>query len=156
MCFYINKEYHPHRKALIAQEDILVYKKLIHVTTCLPFFTYKSPYFPCFWCPSNGKIEMESTFMFENGAITKGIHAYQRNDVRYYDLRVNVKQHYAIIPKGTLFYIGYYSDIVSHKLIVFEKVEDYVKYKNIKKETFQKNYKTPTIKTYIEKWLKPE
>ena len=155
MCLYIEKKYHPHRKALVAQEDILVYKALKHVQTCPPFFTYKSPFFPCFWCPSNGKIKMESTFKFKEGGITEGIHAFQRN-VRLRGLGTDVKQHYAIIPKGTLFYMGYYSDIVSHELIVFEKVEDYVKYKNIKKETFQKNYKTPTIKTYIEKWLKPE
>ena len=98
---------------------------------------------------------MLSSFQFEGSVITKGIHAYKYSSK--YNGRYDTDQHYAIIPKGTKFYIGTYQDVVSNELIVFEKLKDYSNYKQIKAQcNFRKDYKTPTIKTYIKKWLKPE
>ena len=141
MCLNINSKYHPHRKALVAQEDILVYKALFW---CNKHF-FKSPYRGTHW-HINKSVSMKSKFSFSGDSVGRGIHAYINlsNADRYlYDPRL----HYAIIPKGTMFYIGKCYDVVSHKLVVFETIKDYSDYKA------SKNYKTITLSSYVKKYL---
>lgn len=57
---------------------------------------------------------------------------------------VFIKWHYAVIPKGTNFFIGDYDDVVSERLLVFETkecYEEYCKNNNVKKNWFDNKKK---------------
>ena len=59
-------------------------------------------------------------FTFIDGEVAKGIHAFR------YKGRDPIFD--AIIPKGTLYYIGTNDDIVSKKLIIFRTYSSYLEY----------------------------
>ena len=97
----------------IAWKDIPVYKLLEHPddSTC---FTPFQLHFIEF---HKNRAILRSILIQHNREISKGIHALRNNIVEKsrYD-----KIHKAIIPRGSLYYIGMHLDIVSTKLIIFE------------------------------------
>ena len=87
----------------------------------------------------------------ENALVSKGIHAYSTRDKaimvakEFYNTN-GTSMHYAVIPKGSNFYIGNNDDVVSSNLIVYRE-----------KRCFDRYY--PNIidfKQYIDKYLKAE
>ena len=96
----------------IAWKDIPVYKELHH--SCSGWI--KTPWrnYPVTF--HENKAVLKSTFTQYYDEIHEGIHAYRKE---ISTLR-NCKIHKAIIPKGSLYYIGIRNDIVSTKLIIFE------------------------------------
>ena len=116
-----------------AESNILVYK-------CLDSYcaNYYTPYqnFPVYF--EDGKCVMNTPhFSYErNGRHTivkEGIHSYyKRFKAEYTEFSFNhyfgTKMYYAIIPKGTNYYIGNSGNVVSTELIIFKTKEDYKKY----------------------------
>ena len=116
-----------------AEADILVYK-------CLDFYclNYYTPYqnFPVYF--NKGKCVIKTPhFSYERNGyrtiVKEGIHSYYKkfkaeNIELSYKFCFGTQKHYAIIPKGTNYYIGTAGDIVSTELIVFETEEHYKKY----------------------------
>jgi hypothetical protein len=97
----------------IAKEDIPVYKELYHYRSGridTPF-----QYYPVIF--HEKKAVLKSIFTQHNGGIYKGIHAYRGNVI--WNMK-DYETHKAVIPKGSLYYIGICNDIVSTKLIIFE------------------------------------
>lgn len=116
-----------------AKADILVYKCLdcYYGNYCTPYY-----YFPVYF--EEGKCVLKvKNFTYDNFSDDKrveaGIHSFYSefaaqdivNDFHETD---GTEKHYAIIPKGTNYYIGNGCDVVSTELIVFEKENDYKEY----------------------------
>lgn len=132
MCLTINPKEHRfwfnHYVPKVAKEDILVYKRLLlreegYITACRAYpVTF-----------TDGIAVLEATIIVEKWmyrCVTKwhkdriiglGIHSYRTPP---FCLRVN----FAIIPKGTTFYVGDNNDIVSEKLIIFQFEDHYKEY----------------------------
>lgn len=156
MCLIISKVYHKKDKSnmikcLVAQEDILVYKRLdcTNGEYCTPF-----QYMPIIFTKGKyayNKVNMPKSKYYWNDTIKVGIHAYTTKNAAitisnafYYNSGTSMR--YAIIPKGSKFYIGTDEDIVSNNLIVYRE-----------KRCFDRHY--PNIinfKQYIDKYLKEE
>ncbi|MDY5646219.1 MAG: hypothetical protein SPF22_04340 [Candidatus Onthovivens sp.] len=87
----------------------------------------------------------------ENALVSKGIHAYIAKDKaveisKSFCYYCGTSMHYAVIPKGSNFYVGQSDDIVSNNLIVYRE-----------KRCFDRHY--PSIidfKQYMDKYLKAE
>ena len=96
----------------IAWKDIPVYKLLDH--SCPS--QIKTPWrdYPIIFHESN--VVLKSTLSYYHEEIHKGIHAYRKKIPSFPYSRF----HKAIIPRGSLYYIGMHLDIVSTKLIIFE------------------------------------
>lgn len=135
-------------KCLVAQEDILVYKCLdcTNGEYCTPFqymliiFT-KGKY-------AYNKVNIPKSKCYWNDTIGVGIHAYRTRGkaIKAAKEYYYTNMHYAVIPKGSNFYIGNNDDIVSNNLIVYRE-----------KRCFDRHY--PNIinfKQYIDKYLKEE
>ena len=60
------------------------------------------------------KAILQDNFGVWNGRVEEGIHS-------YVEKRFTPGMHYAIIPKGTKFFIGCGGDVVSEKLIIYKK-----------------------------------
>lgn len=137
MCLIINKEYHRvflyHFIPRIAKEDIHVYKRLEGRKLHTPVRGVPVKF-------TNG-ILIQTTFWFSFYnvfnpsinksvnrpiAVYKGIHSYKQKLPDYYSFSSYC--FHAIIPKGTLYYVGCGNDMVSLKLITFEKESDYLEY----------------------------
>ena len=160
MCLIISKVYHKKDKSimikcLVAKEDILVYKCLDCTSGeyCTPF-----QYMPIMFTKGKyvyNKVNMdESVVCHENekfACIYSGIHAYSAKVkaimvAKDFHKTNGTSMHYAVIPKGSNFYIGNNDDIVSNNLIVYRD-----------KRCFDRHY--PSIinfKQYIDKYLKEE
>lgn len=161
MCLVVSKFYHKkdsnrNVKCFVAKEDILVYK-------CLDYHYYNGEYCTPFqYMPimfTKGKYvynkvnmsQKRSCGIRENALISKGIHAYSTKNAaialsKSLYGRNGASMHYAVIPKGSNFYIGNNDDIVSNNLIVYRD-----------KRCFDRHY--PSIinfKQYIDKYLKAE
>lgn len=118
MCLVIDLYRHPTLKPFVAKYDIPV-KKLLTKDRRGNYFTLYRGYSVIF---SNGiatleaclekpkKVSIQGHF---NYIINEGIHSWRSNPGCYI---INN----AIIPKGTLYYIGRDNDIVSEKLIIYE------------------------------------
>lgn len=148
MCLTINKAIHKEfdaeyniPKPFVADEDIMVLKELIH----LKWSAYVTPYYGACVCFNEDGIatleslkkgvhrknsliieEIKYPFGIEDFEIGKfyvaeGVHSYIRQDI-------NSTYYYAIIPKGSYYYIGIDNDMVSDKLIIFKDKESYEKY----------------------------
>ena len=156
MCLIISKVYHKEDsnrnvKCFVAKEDILVYKCLDcnDGEYCTPFqhmpivFT-KGKY-------AYNKVNMPKSKCEWNDTIGVGIHSYRAKDKaialsKSFYWGNGTSMHYAVIPKGSNFYIGNNGDIVSNNLIVYRE-----------KRCFDRHY--PSIinfKQYIGKYLKEE
>lgn len=150
--FYHKKDKNHNVKCLIAQEDILVYKCLDckdgHY--CTPFQYMRIKF-------KKGKYVYNEANMYESVCCGKatsttiylGIHAYGTKAAAiatsksfHYDSGTSM--HYAVIPKGSNFYIGIDEDIVSNNLIVYRE-----------KRCFDRHYSNIIdVKQYIDKYLK--
>lgn len=159
MCLITSNYYHKkdkfnNVKCFVAEEDILVYK-------CLDCINgeFRTPfqYMPIVF--TKGKYIYTNVYMKkktfckmdEGGYVWSGIHAYRTMSrafavsKSFYDFD-GTYMHYAVIPKGSNFYIGNNGDIVSNNLIVYRE-----------KRCFDRHY--PSIigfKQYIDKYLKAE
>ena len=154
MCLIISKVYHKKDKSnrikhLVAQEDILVYKCLDceDGEYCTPFqfkpiiFT-KGKY-------AYNKVNMPKSKYYWNDTIKVGIHTYtiKKRAIKVsesFNYLNGISMHYAVIPKGSNFYIGRDDDIVSNNLIVYRE-----------KRCFDKHYPNIIdVTEYILKYLK--
>lgn len=159
MCLIASKFYHKEDnnrnvKCFVAKEDILVYKCLDcnDGEYCTPF-----QYMPIVFTKGKyvyNKVKMSQKIgcgIRKNALVSQGIHAYRTRDKA-----INVSKgfhgtngtymHYAVIPKGSNFYIGDNADVVSNNLIVYRE-----------KRCFDRYY--PSIidfKQYMDKYLKAE
>lgn len=157
MCLIISKFYHKkdknHRlKCLVAQEDILVYKCLDceDGEYCTPF-----QYMPIVFTKGKyvyDEANMDESVYCQKGAsagVGVGIHAYGTKAIalvtcRDFHSSNGTSMHYAIIPKGSNFYIGIDEDVVSNNLIVYRA-----------KKTFDKYHSgTIDVKEYMNKYIK--
>ena len=158
MCLIISKVYHKEDnnrnvKCFVAKEDILAYK-------CLDYKNgkYYTPFQYMHIVFTKGKYIYTNVYMKkktfckmdEGGYVWSGIHAYRTMSrafavSSFYEFD-GTYMHYAVIPKGSNFYIGNNGDIVSNNLIVYRE-----------KRCFDRHY--PSIidfKQYIDKYLKEE
>lgn len=156
MCLIISNDYHKkdnnhNIKCLVAQEDILVYKCLdcINGKYCTPF-----QYMPIMFTKGKyayNKVNMPKSKYYWNYTIGVGIHAYSTKGkaimvVKDYHKTNGTSIHYAVIPKGSNFYIGNNDDIVSNNLIVYRD-----------KRCFDRYYPSIiNVTEYIDKYLKEE
>lgn len=160
MCLITSKFYHKEDnnhnvKCLVAKEDILVYK-------CLDCNDgeYSTPfqYMPIVFTKGKyvyNKVNMNESVAYcekDEGAYAySGIHSYRAKDraikvAKEFNYTNGTSMHYAVIPKGSNFYVGQSDDIVSNNLIVYRE-----------KRCFDRHY--PSIidfKQYIDKYLKAE
>ena len=125
MCLYIKKN----TDANIAEKDILVFKCLDY--RCGEYATsYR--YYPIRF-DSDNKAELSAEIQKGDfDTILTGIHAYRNlgyaTNIAYsYYLLFKTKVYYAIIPKGTKYYIGEHEDIVAERMIIFKNNKDYFK-----------------------------
>lgn len=150
--FYHKKDKNHNVKCLIAQEDILVYKCLDcedgHY--CTPF-----QYMPIVF--TKGKYVYNEVNMDEyaycgkdaGAGISVGIHAYGTKAAaiatsEQFHRSSGTSMHYALIPKGSNFYIGIDEDVVSNNLIVYRE-----------KRCFDRHYPNIIdVKQYMDKYLK--
>ena len=153
--FYHKKDKSNMIKCLVAKEDILVYKCLDcnDGEYCTPF-----RYMPIVF--TKGKYVYNKVNMDESVAccanekfacIYSGIHAYSAKVkaimvAKDFHKKNGTSMHYAVIPKGSNFYVGVYDNIVSNNLIVYRE-----------KRCFDKEYESIIdFKQYIDKYLKEE
>ena len=157
MCLITSKFIHPNSngkvKCLVAQEDILVYKCLdcIDGEYCTPYQCMRLSF-------TKGKYVYKKVNMVTEAICTNcgrgmstginvGIHAYGTKGAaiaysKSFHNWYGTSMHYAIIPKGSNFYIGQDEDVVSNNLIVYRE-----------KRCFDKHYKgTIDIKEYMKKY----
>ena len=159
MCLITDNYYHKkdkfnNVKCFVAEEDILVYK-------CLDCKNgeFRTPfqYMPIVF--TKGKYIYTNVYMKkktfckmdEGGYVWSGIHAYRTMSrafavsKSYYEFD-GTYMHYAVIPKGSNFYIGNNDDVVSNNLIVYRD-----------KKYFDKDYENIIdISDYILKYIKAE
>ena len=125
MCLYIKKN----TDASIAEKDILVFKCLDY--RCGEYAT-SFRYHPIRF-DSDNKAELSAEIQKGDfDTILTGIHAYRNlgyaTNIAYsYHLLFKTEVHYAIIPKGTKYYIGEHEDIVAERMIIFKNNKDYFK-----------------------------
>ena len=141
MCLFADLNYHKVKKhkpiALVAKQSILVHKVLTsdgkhYCTPCMyktinfddeyGMFFYKTTRFSIFFDDYDYKV-LRGIHSYIDIDIANGAKEYFRNMYNPYT-KSNV--HYAIIPKGSKFYIGWrLIDIVSSNLVVFENEAKY-------------------------------
>lgn len=113
---------------LTAKTDILVYK-------CLDFDgnIYCTPfrYMPVEF--NNGRVELKSELIKIGNCVEIGIHSYSnKNDAiatsRLFHANDGTSTHYAIIPKGSSYYVGKDDDTASERLIIFRTKKSFDTY----------------------------
>lgn len=114
---------------LTAKTDILVYK-------CLDFdgSIYCTPfrYMPVEF--NNGRVELKSPLeKIGKDRVEIGIHSYfNKNNAiatsRQFHANTGTSMHYAIIPKGSSYYIGKDDDTASERLIIFRTKKSFDTY----------------------------
>ena len=158
MCLIISKYIHPKSgpygkvNCLVAQEDIVVYKCLDCVDG-----EYCTTYREMPITFNKGKYVYKEVDMSEHfycgkigsASVDVGIHSFGTKGAalatcKEFHVQCGTSMHYAVIPKGSNFYIGIDEDVVSNNLIVYRE-----------KRTFDKYYKgTIDITEYMFKYLK--
>lgn len=128
-----------------AKKNILVYKMLEELNVCKPLKNIKeTPYQYVTVKFKRGRTTQESCLVAENNQhVRTGIHAFTykgKSDetVRYLDHFLNwgLKTYYAVIPKGSSYYLGTQNDVATNKLITFLTKEDF------EKSSYAKDYET--------------
>lgn len=135
MCLIVSIEHHPDLKPKTAKTDLRVYKILTQVSGCW-FTPYQSVRLKF---NLQNKIRYKSTIdaplshssgLSYCARISRGIHSFYS-----YVFAINEKRwcgpgtvFYAVIPKGSKYYIGVEGDIVSSQLIIFRNKETFEKY----------------------------
>lgn len=135
MCLTIsNIHKENNNKPFIAEKDMIVFKALDHYdlfkgkkTICTPYQFYPISF-------TDGKCVMKSDLnKIDSRFVDIGIHSYRKEEkaeiscLAYTETKMT--KHWAIIPKGSKYYIGVDNDVVSNNLIVFRTREDFRKYK---------------------------
>lgn len=135
---------------LVAEHSILVYKILERYMGKKYNNQYHTPYMgtPINFCDEGDNMYFYKTTRLQkdltNTYISKGIHSFfdkktAIDDVNTYNeaelFRMSI--HYAVIPKGSKFYIGEDGDIVSTNLVVFKRKKDYDKNKKLFGRTYE-------------------
>ena len=137
MCLSVNLDFHKVKNdkpiALVAKQSILVYKVLEiegkHYYT--PFISkginFDNEYGMFFYKTTKFSIDRDDQHHYD---VLRGIHSCidfdKANCISGYFKIFGVSNiHYAIIPKGSKFYIGSDCDIVSSNLVVFENEAKY-------------------------------
>ena len=142
MCLSVNLNFHKVKNdkpiALVAKQSILVYKmleiknkhyrtpymsKAVNFDDEYGMFFYKTTRFDRAYLPNHNCKYL----------VARGIHSYFDFDIANcakdyhtnFDLNITTNIHYAIIPKGSKFYIGSNYDIASSNLVVFENEAKY-------------------------------
>lgn len=138
MCLRIDTHIHKKNgkiKSLVAEQDILVYKVLISDGKhfCTPIrhypikFDNKGTYFY-----DVKKFGYCGSIKENNLEVSRGIHSYSTIFDAYHASRFKMhKVHYAIIPKGSRFFINiesFTNEIASNNLVVFSDSECYHDY----------------------------
>ena len=153
MCLITSKFYHKKDKdncveCFVAQEDILVYK-------CLDYKDglYRTPFQHMPIIFTKGKYVYKEAYMdkyaYCGEDVSVGIHAYGTKAAaiatsKSFHSSSGTSMRYAVIPKGSDFYIGIDEDVVSNNLVVYRE-----------KRCFDRHYPNIIdIKQYIEKYLK--
>lgn len=142
MCLSVNLDFHKVKDnkpiALVAKQSILVYKVLEvidkHYRTpyMLKSVNFDDEYGMLFYKTTRFSFDKEylSKRNYKH-LVVKGAHSYVSLDRANYDkiffeiLSGSSTIHYAIIPKGSKFYIGSNYDIASSNLVVFENETKY-------------------------------
>lgn len=148
MCLIINCTYHPQigfnvPDALKANEDILVYKLLFYLKnkeyiTSVRGYSIKFKFNKFVYNTRLRTKYLYSIFGSLVGySVQDGLHAYIKSPVK-----ISSEFHYAIIPKGSHFYIGENNDIVSDQLIIYKRKPWWFIFK-----------KPISVDNYIEKYI---
>jgi len=127
MCLFKDKGFHPHNRPLIAEKDIVCYKKLKQTRkdTYITPWTYDQVPIECIRNKVPFKAEILSKFKFiwkhilgfSNTVEDGFIHSFQQdNGFRGY------KTFKCIIPKGTEYFIGRDNHIASKEIIFLEEL----------------------------------
>lgn len=143
MCLSVNLNFHKVKNdkpiALVAKQSILVYKMLEIKNN-----HYRTPYmnkavnfddeYGMFFYKTT-RFSINRTYFYKkcHYDVSRGIHSFfdfdKANCAKDYhlnfDLNITTNIHYAIIPKGSKFYIGSNYDIASSNLVVFENETKY-------------------------------
>ena len=121
-------------KPFIAKNNIVVYKALDTKNYDYTKSIY-TPYMHLHIVFDNGKCVMNEPSMEIYGKfIDKGIHAYTTEErckitCDMYHHETGTKKFWAVIPKGSKYFVGNENDIVSDNLIIFKTREEFRKYK---------------------------
>lgn len=143
MCLSLNLNFHKVKNnkpiALVAKQSILVYKMLEAKGK-----NYRTPYmnkavnfddeYGMFFYKTT-RFSIDRTYFYKkyHYDVSRGIHSFfdfdKANCAKDYHtnfgLNITTNIHYAIIPKGSKFYIGSNYDIASSNLVVFENETKY-------------------------------
>lgn len=153
MCLIVKTTFHKKGKPIVAEHSILVYKMLERYTGKEYNNRYHTPFQgkTINFCDEGDNMYFYKTTSLQKDLseysnkyiITKGIHSFfdketTIDEVNAYDERViRMSMHYAVIPKGSKFYIGEDGDIVSTNLVVFKRKKDYDKNKKLFGRTYE-------------------
>ena len=151
MCLTIKTTFHKKDKPLVAECSILVYKMLERYVGKEYNNRYHTPFVgkTINFCDEGGNMYFYKTTRLQKSeydsdkCISKGIHSFidkqtAIDEVNWYDERLyRMSMHYAIIPKGSKFFIGSDGDIVSTNLVVFKRKKDYTKNKKLFGRTYE-------------------
>ena len=140
MCLIVDLKFHQFHSGLPvplkAEEDILVYKYLI--IRYGRYRTYPRAYLIDFRGNKfHYKSRLECHQPFANYIVEKGLHTVVNNDGV-----PSFESYYAIIPKGSNFYIGKEGDIASDQLIIYKRKPWWFIFK-----------KPISVKDYIKKYI---
>ena len=148
MCLSVNLDFHKVKNnkpiALVAKQSILVYKVLevknkhYYTPYMLKAANFDDEYGMFFY--KTTRFSIDKVRFFDQGReyreynVSRGIHSYvdlakancTKDRIQVYCcLNAIPNIHYAIIPKGSKFYIGTEGDIASSNLVVFENETKY-------------------------------
>ena len=125
-------------KPFVAEKDIIVYKALDHRDSSTGKKTLRTPYQYCPISFTDGKCvmdgDLECTY---DKNVSIGFHTFTSEGlislVCEMFTATKMTKHWAIIPKGSKYFIGIEDEIVSNKLIIFKTREDFRKYRRSQK-----------------------
>ena len=141
MCLSVNLDFHKVKNgkpiALVAKQSILVYKVLevknnhYYTPYMLKAANFDDEYGMFFYKTTRFGINRTYSYKRYHYDVLRGIHSYFDFDAAnlnndYLNKIFGISNsHYAIIPKGSKFYIGSNYDIASSNLVVFENEAKY-------------------------------
>jgi hypothetical protein len=148
MCLTIKDTFHKKGKPLVAERSILVYKMLERYAGKKYNNQYHTPYMgtPINFCDEGDNMYFYKATRLQKDSIyiSKGIHSFSDKKTAIDEVNMynegslyRMSMHYAVIPKGSKFFIGSDGDIVSTNLVVFKRKKDYDKNKKLFGRTYE-------------------
>lgn len=156
MCLTIKTTFHKKGKPIVAERSILVYKMLERYMGKKYNNQYHTPYMgtPINFCDEGDNMYFYKTTRLQKDLslspcssdkyISKGIHSFSDKKTAIDEVNMynegslyRMSMHYAVIPKGSKFFIGSDGDIVSTNLVVFKRKKDYDKNKKLFGRTYE-------------------